>query len=398
MFLRRLSETPGPSGFEDQVRHVLSEELRPHARRIYTDALGNLFVETGPEQGGPRVMLAAHMDEVALMIVRIDDEGTLRFRAIGGIDERVLVSKAVRVGPAGLPGVIGSKAVHLQKPEERKRPIAIEDLYIDIGAKDADQASGRVHIGDYAVFATEYEQIGQGKAKGKAFDDRVGCAVLAELAKRSFQLPTTLVFTVQEEIGLRGAGPAAYRVNPDLAFVIEGTLCFDVPDARDEDSVTVQGRGPAISLLDRATIPPQSLIRWMAEVADARGIPYQWRRSGAGGNDAGAIHLTRRGIPTGAISVPVRYIHSPAQIVDLSDYANTIALTEALLRDLENHPDRLDGLRLANRVYPAAAPGNGPSPGVPPHPGRPGPEPPQASGEGREGNNTAAEEKGEKEP
>ncbi|HHY67429.1 MAG TPA: M42 family metallopeptidase, partial [Alicyclobacillus sp.] len=119
---------------------------------------------------------------------------------------------------------------------------------------------------------------------------------------------------------------------------------------------------------------------------------------GAGGNDAGAIHLTRRGIPTGAISVPVRYIHSPAQIVDLSDYANTIALTEALLRDLENHPDRLDGLRLANRVYPPAAPGNGPSPGVPPHPGRPGPEPPQASGEGREGNNTAAEEKGEKKP
>ncbi|MDI3257086.1 MAG: M42 family metallopeptidase [Kyrpidia sp.] len=377
MLLRRLSEAAGPSGFEDEVRHVLIEELRPFARKMYTDALGNLFVETGPPHGGPRVMLAAHMDEVALMVVRIDDEGTLRFRPIGGIDERVLVSKPVRVGKDRIPGVIGSKAVHLQKPDERKHPFTMDELYIDIGAADGEQAREWVQIGDFAVFATDYEEFGERKAKGKAFDDRVGCAVLAELAKRSFQLPLVFVFTVQEEIGLRGAGPAAFRINPDLALVVEGTLCFDVPDAREEDAVTVQGRGPALTLLDRMTIAPEKLVRWMAGVAGERGIPYQWRRSGAGANDAGAIHVARRGILTGAVSVPVRYIHSPVQVVDLADYTNTIALLEAILRRLEERPSLID--RLRKRESPGA-PGSGAPAPARPRPDVPGPTEPGPDG------------------
>ncbi|MBX6395749.1 MAG: M42 family peptidase, partial [Alicyclobacillaceae bacterium] len=254
MLLQRLSEAAGPSGFEDEVRRMLYDELRPYARRIYTDALGNLFVETGNANRGPKVMLAAHMDEVALMVVHIDDGGTLRFRPIGGVDERVLVSKPVLVGSNRIPGVIGSKAVHLQKPEERRKPLSVEELYIDIGASSREQAERYVSVGDTAVFATEFELFGEGKAKGKAFDDRVGCAALAEVAKKSFDLPLVFVFTVQEEIGLRGAGPAAYRVNPDVAIVVEGTICFDTAESEPKDAVTVQGRGPALSILDRMTI------------------------------------------------------------------------------------------------------------------------------------------------
>ncbi|MDI3328840.1 MAG: M42 family metallopeptidase [Alicyclobacillaceae bacterium] len=338
MLLKRLSEAAGPSGFEDEVRRILYEELRPHARRVYTDALGNLFVETGNPGRGPRVMLAAHLDEVALMVVQIDDAGTLRFRPVGGVDERVLVSKAVFVGPNRIPGVIGSKAVHLQKPEERGKPFSVEDLYIDIGASGREQAERHVSVGDTAVFATAFERFGDGKAKGKAFDDRVGCAALAETAKKSFDLPLVFAFTVQEEIGLRGAGPAAYRVDPDLALVVEGTLCFDVAGAEEKDAVTVQGRGPALSILDRMTIADRAVLRRLVRAAEKNGIPYQWRRSGAGANDAGAIHLVRRGIATGAVSVPVRYIHSPVQVVDLADYHHTVRLLEAFLRDLEEDP------------------------------------------------------------
>ncbi|MCY0901178.1 MAG: M42 family metallopeptidase [Firmicutes bacterium] len=331
MLLKRLTEASGPSGFEGEVRDLIRTEAAPYADRMYTDALGSLIVETGLDKPGPRVLVAAHMDEVALMVVGFTANGLLRFRPIGGVDLRILVAKSVRVGKAKLYGVIGAKAVHLQEAGEREKPLALEQLFIDIGAVSEAQAKEHVQAGDIAVFTTEYEEMGDGRAKAKAFDDRVGCAVLLETMRGSFDVPVVFAFTVQEEIGLRGAGPVAYRVKPDVAFVIEGTVCNDVAQAPSHAEGTRLGAGPALSVVDRKTIVGRSMLDFLLETARAGDIPVQLRRVLGGANDAGAIHLTEMGIRSGAISVPTRYIHAPSQQISLEDYANTKRLLHSVL-------------------------------------------------------------------
>jgi endoglucanase len=280
-------------------------------------------------------MLDAHMDEVGLMVVHVEEDGLLRFRELGGVDARVLVSKPVRIGPGKRWGVIGSKPVHLQAPDERRKAPRIEQLFIDIGAQSKQDALAVVQPGDVAVFATEYEELGEGCAKAKSFDDRVGCAVLIETLKKSFALPLYGVFTVQEEIGLRGATAAAYKVEPDIAIALEGTVCFDVVDTPGHDQGTVLGGGPALTVQDSRTIADQRFLEFMVWVAEKHGIPYQLRRVKGGSNDFGAIHTSRKGVMGGAISVPVRYIHAPAQIISLDDYRWTVQLVEAILREIE---------------------------------------------------------------
>jgi putative aminopeptidase FrvX len=334
MLLKQLTEAFGPSGCEQEVRKLIIEAVRPYADRVYTDVLGNLYVEANLHLAGPKIMLCAHMDEVGLMIVQIEDNGLLKFRAVGGIDHRILLAKVVKIGPHRIPGVIGAKAIHLQSPEERTKPLPIEQLYIDIGARSREEAEEVVSIGDYAVFATDYRELENGRACAKAFDDRIGCAVLIEVLKACRQQPLVCVFTVQEEIGLRGAGVAAYRVQPEIAIVIEGTICFDVVGAPSHGQGTIQGRGPALSIMDASTIANRSFLQTMKRVAEMNGIPYQIRRAVAGGNDVGAIHLSREGVRAGAISIPTRYIHAPAQIISLDDYRNTIRLVNALVEDL----------------------------------------------------------------
>ncbi|WP_026174410.1 M42 family metallopeptidase [Effusibacillus pohliae] len=342
MLLKKLTEAMGPSGFEDEIRQVIYEEVRDYADRVYTDSLGSLIVEKNGSQPGPKVLLCAHMDEVSLMIVQIEENGLLRFRPIGGVDSRVLLAKPVRIGKRKMFGVIGSKPIHLQSSAEREKPVSIEQMFIDIGAKTKEEAEKWVQPGDCAVFATDYQEIGQRCAKSKSFDDRVGCAVLVETIKKSFDIPLVFAFTVQEEIGLRGAGPVAYRVNPDIALILEGTVCFDVMGAPGHGQGTVMGKGPALSVIDSSTIANQYFLQHMLQVAEAAGIPYQFRRVSGGGNDAGRVHIARGGILTGAVSVPTRYIHAPAQLISLDDYENTIRLVEAFLRSVEK-----GGLRLA---------------------------------------------------
>lgn len=335
MLLKRLTEAMGPSGYEDEIRQVIYDEVRGHADRIYTDPLGSLIVQKNWSQPGPRVLLCAHMDEVSLMIVHIEDNGLLKFKPIGGVDPRILVAKPVRIGKDKLFGVIGAKAIHLQTAAEREKPTPIEQMYIDIGAGSREQAEKLVKPGDVAVFATEYQEIGSGCAKAKSFDDRVGCAVLIETIKKSFDIPITFAFTVQEEVGLRGAGPVAYRVNPDIALVLEGTICFDVLDTPAHGAGTMLGKGPALSVIDRTTIANRSVLDHLVQVAETEQIPFQYRKVSSGGNDAGVIHTARGGIMTGAISVPTRYIHAPSQVISLSDYQHTIELVEAFLRSIE---------------------------------------------------------------
>ncbi|MBT9158048.1 MAG: putative aminopeptidase YsdC [Firmicutes bacterium] len=333
MLLKRLSEAFGPSGCEGEVRNILMEELAPHVKEWRRDALGNLIAVKG-SAGGLRVMLAAHMDECGLMISSIDRSGLLRFRKVGGIDDRVLVSKHVIVGSKKISGVIGAKAVHLQKPDERNQIIPLSGLYIDIGAKSKEDAEKLIKIGDYVVFATEYKALSDTVVVGKSFDDRAGCAVLVEVLKDEYALDIYGAFTVQEEIGLRGAGVAAYAIEPDLAIVLEGTTCSDIPPSKEYGYCTTLGQGPAITIMDASVICDRRMIAELVRIAKDHDIPLQFKRSVTGGSDAGKINQTKAGVPVVVISVPCRYIHSPISMLNLTDFHNTIKLVKLFLKSI----------------------------------------------------------------
>ena len=339
MLLEKLSNAFGPSGCEDEVRRLLARELRDKVDDLQTDALGNLIAfkkGTGPE---PRmkVMVDAHTDEVGLMITRIDNNGLLGFRAVGGVDDRLLMAKGVVVGEKRFPGVIVAPPIHLSKPEQRKQVVKSDRLGIDIGASSAEAAKGLVAIGDYVAFDTRFEVLhedGLRTVKGKAFDDRAGCAVAAALADGEYAVDLYLSFSAQEESGLRGARVAAFRIEPDLAFALEGTICDDMPKKEDVSPTTELGKGPAISIMDRSFVADQRLVQFLVDRARAKGIPYQFKQPGTGGTDAGAIHLSRAGVPSVAVSVPCRYIHSPVSLASLNDFDHAVALMRAALEAL----------------------------------------------------------------
>ena len=333
MLLKTLSELNGTSGAEGSIRDFLRQQLESFVDTIVIDKMGNLIATKNAHLPGPKIMLAAHMDEVALMITEITSDGYLKFQPVGGIDARILVSKPVQINET-LVGVIGAKAIHLQKPSERKRALPFDKLYIDIGAKSKEDAAGKVKLGDYAYFMTKCEPFGEGLYKGKAFDDRVGCALLVELLKKDYAFPLVAAFTVQEEIGLRGAKVAAYHVAPDFAIVLEGTVAADVSDREEEGWVTELGKGPACSLMDRTTLYSPKLVQWVVNLAREKGIPLQFRRGTSGGNDAGSIHISKAGIPTIVLSIPCRYIHSCVSVISEHDYAACFKLVQELLADL----------------------------------------------------------------
>jgi len=337
MLLKALTEAFGVSGDEQEVRDILREHISPHCDEVETDALGNLVAIKRGSEDGPKVMIAAHMDEIGLMVTSIEKTGFLRFSPIGGVDPRVLVSKAVHVGKGRIPGVIGAKPIHLQKREEADSPFELDALLIDIGAKDKDEAEKLVKLGDGIVFATRYQDIGSNRAKAKAFDDRVGCAVLAEILSmdRRWDLSLQAVFTSQEEVGARGAQVAAYRLEPDLAIALEGTTASDVPGSKEHQYSTALGKGPAITHADASFVADPRIVRRLVEAAEAANIPFQMRELVVGGTDAGRIHLLREGIPAGAVSVPTRYIHSPVSIIDRSDYENATKLVAAFLDSIQ---------------------------------------------------------------
>jgi putative aminopeptidase FrvX len=339
LLLEELSNAFGPAGCEDQVRRTLARALRGTVDNLQTDALGNLIAfkrGTGPE---PRlkVMVDAHIDEVGLMITRIEKDGTLGFRAVGGIDDRLLLAKGVIVGEKRIPGVILAPPIHLTKQEQRKQVIKVDQLVIDIGATSQDEAEGMVKLGDYAVFDTRFQILaaeGLRTVTGKAFDDRAGCAVAAALAEGDYPVDLYLSFSAQEEVGLRGARVAAFRIEPDVAFALEGTVCDDTPKATDVSPTTRLGRGPAITLMDRSFVADRRLVRLLVSTAEAHGIPYQFKQPGVGSTDAGPIHLSKTGVPAVAVAVPCRYIHAPVSLMSLDDLDNVVALMKAALHAL----------------------------------------------------------------
>ncbi len=339
MLLEELSNAFGPSGCEDEVRRVLARALRDRVDELQTDALGNLIAfkqGTGPE---PRlkVMVDAHTDEVGLMITRIEKNGLLGFRAVGGLDDRLLLAKGVVVGQKRLPGVILAPPIHLTKEEQRRQVIKLDQMVIDIGATSEEEAKGLVSVGDYATFDTRFQMLskdGLRVVKGKAFDDRVGCAAAAALADGEYAPDLYLSFSAQEEVGLRGARVAAFRIEPDVAFALEGTVCDDTPKKQDVSPTSEMGKGPAITIMDRSFIADKRLVRLLIDTAEAEGIPYQFKQPGVGSTDTGAIHLSKTGVPSVAVAVPCRYIHAPVGLMSLNDLDHLVALLKAALNAL----------------------------------------------------------------
>jgi endoglucanase len=340
MLLERLSTAHGVSGREQEVRAIILEEIRSRVDECRVDALGNLLARRRGTGGSRlRVLVAAHMDEVGLMITNAEDTGLLRFAKVGGIDDRVLPARAVLIGDRRVSGVIAVKPVHLAEKAEREKVMEAKTLAIDIGASTKAEAEKLVQRGDCAVFASEFRTLAaDGSAwrtvQGKAFDDRAGCAVLAELLKERYPFDLTAAFTVQEEVGLRGARVAAHAESPDVAFVLECTGANEVPTNRDVSPSTRIGAGPAISIRDNSFIADPRLVEHVGATARALGLRHQYRQPQGGGTDAGAIQRSRAGVAAITISVPARYIHSAAAILDLNDFDAAVALARESLRRL----------------------------------------------------------------
>lgn len=335
--LMQLSDAIGVSGEEGPVRDVIWSHVRKYADEAFTDTMGNLYVSRRQGRQGPVLMVSAHMDEVGFMIHHIESDGLLRFSPVGGLDPRILPGRAVVVGPKQIPGVIGAPPIHLTTPGERKKALPMDQLYIDIGADDRAEAEKLVKLGDRAVFATKSEPFGDGLLKGKALDNRVGCALLVRAMAMDCPFPVTGVFTVQEEIGLRGAQVAAYRVEPAMALILEGTTCADTPGTEDHEQSTRLGDGPAITFMDASIIPNRVMVEGLIEAAERAGVPWQWKRTTFGGTDGGAVHKEREGVPTAVLSVPCRYIHGPAAVMNLADF-------EAARRTVASFLAHLDGV------------------------------------------------------
>jgi len=339
--LRELSDGFGVSGFEDEVREAIVQRISPFVDEIKVDALGNLFaLRRG--SGDKTLMLDAHMDEVGFVVKWIDENGYLRFAPIGGWDERIVPGHRVVLltrNGRRQEGVIGTAPPHIVPVESRKQPIPLESMFIDVGATSKQEAAEMgIRIGDPLTIHYPFTALRDGYVTGKAFDDRAGCTVLIETARRLAEHPlkVDLVFSFVfgEEVGLRGARTAAYQIEPDLAIALEGTIGADMPGVPPESQPVRLGLGPALSVADRSIIVSRKLLVALETIAENRSIPYQYKLPTYGGTDAGAIHLTRGGVLAGVISVPCRYIHSPISTLRLDDLENTILLTTALVDEL----------------------------------------------------------------
>lgn len=330
--LKTLCALSGVSSFEDPVRDYLMEQAKPYADSMRVDTMGNLIIfKKGAKTTGNKLMLCAHMDEVGLIIKHITDDGYLKFAPIGGIDRRVLIGKRVYVGWNRVPGIIGLKAVHMTTPEERGKVPKLEEYYLDIGATSREEAEALINLGDFAVFDNECLEFGNGYLKAKAIDDRVGCAVMLKMLQQELPMDCTFVFSVQEEVGTRGAFGAAFSVTPEIALVLETTTAADLPGIKGQKRVCAPGQGPVISLMDGGTIYDKELFRLMCDTADAAGIPWQVKHLIAGGNDSRVIQRTKAGVRVAGLSAAVRYLHAPSSVGSIKDFEQMLTLATAFV-------------------------------------------------------------------
>ncbi|HNQ95141.1 MAG TPA: hypothetical protein PKK96_15610 [Anaerolineales bacterium] len=330
--LEKLCNVIAVSGDEGEVRKIVLEEIKDHADDVRVDALGSvLATRLGRGAKRVKVMLDAHMDEVGFMIVADEGEGIYRFESVGGIDARHLVGKQVFVGKERAAGVIGGKPIHLMDASERTRKVPVDSLRIDVGL------AGKAKVGERAGFATKFRRVGP-SIMSKALDNRFGVATVIELFKHApSNIDLCAAFTVQEEIGLRGAKVAAQFFNPDLAIAIDSTPANDLPHFDETENATYNtklGFGPAIYIADGSTLHDPRLVRFLQAVAASAKIPHQLRQPGGGGTDSAAIQRALAGIPTVSVSVPHRYTHSPVSISRVDDWKNTLALLHTALKKI----------------------------------------------------------------
>lgn len=333
--IKKLSLLDGVSGRENAVRDYIINEVSAYADSIETDPLGNLIVfKKGKNTPKNKVMLDAHMDEVGLMITYINSDGTLEFDRVGGIDKRVMLGKPVTVGENKIQGVIGVKATHMVPAAEKLNMPST--MYIDIGADSKEEAEKVVSLGDYVCFNSEFVEFGDGLIKGKALDDRAGCAILIDMIKSELPYDMYFNFAAGEEVGFGIAQTAFYKVQPDYAIVVETTTAADLADVPENKKVCSLGNGGVVSFMDRRTIYPKELFDRAFELAEKRGIKAQVKSLVAGGNNAGVIHKTAGGIRTITVSLPCRYLHSPSCVLKKEDIEESAKLIRVLAEEFAN--------------------------------------------------------------
>jgi len=340
--LEKLSNACGVAGREEEVRSLMKTFLKPYVDEVEEDKLGNVIGIRKGKKNAPKVMLAGHMDEIGLLVKTISKEGFLQFAKIGGIDDRILLAQNVIVhaenGP--LHGVIGSKPPHIQKEDERKKVLAYDELFIDIGAATYEEAKKMgVKIGDPIEFDVRFAKIGKSVVIGKAFDDRAGCAVIVEAMKYLEKTECTVyaVGTVQEEVGGRGARTSAFGIYPDVGIALDVTVAGDVPGVREVEAPIKMRKGPSLTVADYGLITHPKVLRLLIDTAEENKIPYQLEAGLPGGTDASPISLTREGVPSGTTSIPTRYIHSPSSVLSLEDTENTVKMIVAAIHKIPKY-------------------------------------------------------------
>lgn len=338
------SELLGLPGYEEEVSSFVLELITPFVDKAWKDPLGNILaVKEGTDKdSGQRILLDAHMDEVGFMISHIEPSGFLRFVTLGGFDNRIFLSSSVKIQNSKgkhLHGVIGAKPPHLLKEEERNSPILVSNLYIDIGMFSKQEVlDADINIGSVGALYDPFIEFPNGMIRGKALDDRVGCNIMIQIANLLHEhgpIKDTILysFSVQEEVGLRGARTAAYALNPTIALAIETTTAGDTPGILENESPVSVNKGPSITLADNTTISSPGVNNRLVKNAQLENVLFQYKKPKFGGNNAGVIHLTKQGVPTSAVSVPCRYLHSSVSMLKMSDIQETIKLIEVFIRN-----------------------------------------------------------------
>lgn len=341
---KELTEANGISGNEREAREVMKKHIEPYATEVFTDHLGSLIAKKVGDENGPKVMVAGHLDEIGLMVTRIDDQGFLSFQTIGGWWNQVMLAQRVTVATkeGNIVGIIGSKPPHIMPVEARKKPYEIKDMFIDIGATSKEEAeSFGVRPGDSVIPYFEFQPMKNDKLLlAKAWDNRIGCAVAIEVLKqlKDAKHPNVVygVGTVQEEVGLRGAKTAAHAIQPDIGFAVDTGIAGDTPGISAADADSKLGQGPQIVVYDRSMISHKGVRDFVVKTADQHNIPYQYASIAAGGTDSGSIHLTANGVPALSIGIATRYIHSHAGIIHQDDFDHAVKLIVEVIKGLDN--------------------------------------------------------------
>ncbi|PLR68362.1 MULTISPECIES: M42 family metallopeptidase [Bacillaceae] len=341
--LKDLTDAKGIPGNEREPREVMKKYITAYADEVTTDGLGSLIAKKTGKEGGPKIMVAGHLDEVGFMVTQIDDKGFLRFQTVGGWWSQVMLAQRVTIvtKKGDVTGVIGSKPPHILPPEARKKPVEIKDMFIDIGASSREEAMEfGVLPGDQIVPYFEFTVMNNEKMLlAKAWDNRIGCAIAIDVLKglKNTDHPNVVygVGTIQEEVGLRGARTSAHFIQPDIGFGVDVGIAGDTPGVTEKEASSKMGEGPQIILYDASMVSHKGLRDFVVGVADELSIPYQFDAIAGGGTDSGAIHMTANGVPALSITIATRYIHSHAAMLHRDDYENAVKLITEVIKRLD---------------------------------------------------------------